>query len=509
MQALALALVCTPLCTSISAQAAPSEQPNILFVYADDLAQRALSCYGGIAETPNIDRLAARGVRFSNSFVGNSICGPARGTVLTGLHSHAHGKTTNPAGFDDSLPTFATELQASGYQTAVVGKWHLPTDPRGFNHWRLARGYYASSLRGPDGSEPRSGHATDIVVDEALRWLEEERDPARPFCMWVSHVATHRTWMPAVRYLDRYADVALPEPVSLLDDYDGRSPGAAIAQMRIARDLFPAYDLKLPITGEGILDNAARNLLSRLTDEERAAWDAAYGPRNAAFAEAGIPEAGLVHWNYQRYIKDYLRCVAGIDDALGRMLDFLDEHELAANTVVVFTSDQGFFLGEHGWYDKRWMYEPAFATPWIVSWPGVIGEGLVRDELVQNIDLAPTLLGMAGLEAPEAMHGMDLGGLLRSPDSGRWRDAVYYHYMQRDSGRTSHVVAPHYGVRTANHKLVYVYEHEFWELYDLQSDPEELINLASEPAHAELLTSLQVRLRQLRAQYEDELGPDF
>ena len=499
---IALALCAAPL--------AAQERPNILFVYADDLAQRAISCYGGIAETPNIDRLAAQGVRFSHSFVGNSICGPARGTVLTGLHSHAHGKTTNPAGFDDSLPTFATELSAAGYQTAVVGKWHLPTNPRGFDHWRLTQGsYYAPGLRGPDGVEPRTGYATDIIVDEALRWLEEDRDPEQPFCLWVSHIAAHRTWMPATRYLSMYEEEALPEPVSLLDDYAGRSPGAEAAQMRIARDLFPAYDLKLPVTGEGILDRNAEGLWGRMSEEERAAWDAAYGPRNAAFAEAGLSENGLVHWQYQRYIKDYLRCVAAIDDALGRMLRFLDENALRDNTVVVFTSDQGFFLGEHGWYDKRWIYEPAFATPWIVSWPGVTPAGLVRDELVQNIDLAPTLLGLAGVSAVESMHGMDVSGLLRSPDTGRWRDAVYYHYMQRDSGRTSHTVAPHYGLRTARHKLVYVYDHEFWELYDLHSDPHELHNLAGDPAQAEQLAALQERLRALRLQFGDEQGPGF
>ncbi len=490
---------------------AADERPNIVFIYADDHAQRAVGAYGSpLTRTPSIDRLASGGMRFTNSYVANSICGPSRATILTGLHAHAHGKTTNGAGFRDELPTFARRLQAAGYQTAMVGKWHLSPDPSGFDCWAIARGgYYNPDLVDAEGTTRHEGYTTEVITDRALAWIEEERDPDRPFLVWLNHTASHRTWMPGPDYLTRYEGVELPEPATLFDDYRGRSAGAAAAQMRIARDLFPAYDLKLPPTGEGILDKRAESMLGRLTAGQLAAWRAAYDPRNEAFAKAGLEGDDLVRWKYQRYIRDYLRCVDALDDSVGRVLEFLEESGLDGNTIVIYSSDQGFFLGEHGWYDKRWMYEPSLATPLIVRWPGVTEAGSTCDAMVQNIDMAPTFVDLASAESLPGAHGASLVPLLEGRPPEDWRTAVYYHYLQRDSGRTSHTVAPHYGIRTERHKLMYVYDLGFWELYDLIEDPDEMHNLIADPQRAELIEELKSRLAGLREQYGDEGGKAF
>jgi arylsulfatase A-like enzyme len=485
-----------------------ADRKNIVFIYGDDHSERAIGCYGSTMNaTPHIDRLAAGGMRFTQSFVANSICGPARATILTGLHSHANGKTTNAGGFRTDLPTFAKSLQNAGYQTAMVGKWHFATPPEGFDYWRWAQGtYYGTDFKTADGVLKNEGYCTDLITDDALRWLQSERDEERPFMIWISHKAAHRTWEPAQDTLLNYDGVQIPEPTSLFDDYAGRSPGAASAQMRISKDLFPAYDLKLPITGEGILDDAAARNRGRMTVAERKAWDAAYDPRNAAFAAANLAGDALVRWKYQRYIKDYLRCVDALDASIGRVLDWLEEAGLEEDTIVVYSSDQGFFLGEHGWYDKRWMYEPALRTPLIVRWPGVTQADTTCASMVQNIDMAPTFLAMAGVAEPDGMHGRSLAPLLGGGQPGDWRDAIYYHYQQRDSGRIEHMVEPHYGVRTARYKLMYVYDLGEWELYDLQEDPDELRNVVDDEGYAEVRESLGVRLRELRAEFGDETG---
>ena len=494
-----------------------SERPNIVVIYADDHAERAVgACGSPFARTPHIDSLATDGLRFRQSFVANSICGPARATFLTGLHSHANGKTTNGGGFRDDLPVVSELLQEAGYRTAVVGKWHLQADPRGFDHWAIARGgYYNPSFVTVDGASARTGYTTELITDEALRWIagateEVDSEGARgaPFFCWISHAATHRTWMPSPQHLSLYDDVEIPEPASLFDDYRGRSSAAAAAQMRIARDLFPAYDLKLPVTGDGILDDAAARFLEQMTADQRDAWTSAYGPKNEAFAELGLEGDELVRWKYQRYLRDYLRCVAALDDAVGRVLAFLDEAGLAEDTVVIYTSDQGFFLGEHGWYDKRWIYEPSLRTPFLVRWPGVARPGAVRDELVQNIDLAPTFLDLAGVAEPPPMHGRSLVPLLRG-EAAPWRDAIYYHYHQRDSGRTAHTVAPHYGIRTERYKLVHVYgadDEANWELYDLEQDPDELVNRIDRPDQTTTVQRLRGRLVELRRECGDVDG---
>ncbi len=496
--------------SGLASTAPADDRPNIVFVYADDHAQHAVGAYGSrINRTPNIDRLAEEGMRFTETFVANSICGPARATILSGLHSHRNGKMTNRAGFKDDLPTFAKLMQAAGYQTAMVGKWHISPDPNGFDHWAIARGgYYNLSLVTAEGPTKHEGYTTDIITEEALRWIGE-RDPERPFLVWISHTATHRTWEPATRHLRNYEGQEIPEPPTLFDDYEGKSPGAAAAQMRVSRDLFPAYDLKLPVTGEGILDGSRTGKLNRLTPAQREAWDAAYGPRNEAFAAAGLEGDALVRWNYQRYIKDYLRCVDALDESVGQVLAFLEVHGLAENTVVIYSSDQGFFLGDHGWYDKRWMYEESLRTPLIVRWPGVTAPGSTCASLVQNLDMAPTFLQLAGLEIPASMQGLSLEPLLRGEQPPEWRDSIYYHYHQQDSGRTAHTVARHYGIRTARHKLIHVYDHEAWELYDLERDPFEIENRYGDPAYAEVVGELKRELKGLRASFGDDTGAGF
>lgn len=488
-----------------------ARRPNIVFIYADDHAQHAISAYGSkINRTPNIDRLAARGVRFTQSFVANAICAPSRATILTGLHAHRHGQITNQPGFRDDLPTFQRLLQQAGYQTAMIGKWHLSSDPSGFDYWRWAQGsYYGTAFKTPTGMIQNTGYCSDIITDEALDWIASKRDPSRPFMLWLCHKAAHRTWEPPPRYLTKYDDVTIPEPPTLFDDYAGRSQAAADAQMRIARDLFPAYDLKLPVTGEGILDQSAVQMRDRMTPEERKAWEQAYGPKNEAFAEADLQGTPLVRWKYQRYIKDYLRCVDSLDDSVGSVLDCLEKSGLDKNTIVIYSSDQGFFLGEHGWYDKRWMYEESLRTPLIIRWPGVATPGATCDRMVQNVDMAPTILEMAGVDAVDTMQGTSLVPLVKGQDPGDWRDAVYYHYHQEDSGRTAHTVARHYGVRTSRYKLMYIYDYGDWELYDLEKDPHEIKNVYSSGAYAAVRDRLKRRLSALRKQYMDTEGPDF
>lgn len=490
----------------IAAFTRAADRPNIVFIYADDHSEAAISAYGSkINKTPHIDKLAGQGMRFTQSFVANSICGPCRAIILTGAHSHINGKMTNRSGFNDELPTWAKSMRKAGYQTAAIGKWHLPTTPNGFDFWAKSGGYYINSLATSEGKRDVKGYTVDVLTDTTLDWIKN-RDKEKPFIVWLSHNAVHRTWQPGPKYLTMYDDVRIPEPPTLFDDYKGRSIGAERTQMRISRDLFPAYDLKLPVTGKGILDKYATGQRNRMTPEQRKAWEAAYGPKNEAFAKAKLTGKALVRWKYQRYIKDYLRCVASVDDSVGRITKFLEDNGLDENTIVIYSSDQGFYLGEHGWYDKRWMYEPSLRTPLIVKWPGVTEAGSTCDKLVQNIDMAPTLLAMGGLDSPDTMQGESLAGLLRGKEPTDWRDAIYYHYQESGGSRTQHRVAKHYGVRTDRHKLIYIYEHDAWELYDLRDDPHEMNNLYGDPAQASLIARLKIKLATLRETFADSTG---
>jgi arylsulfatase A-like enzyme len=482
-----------------SAAAAVADRPNILFIFTDDHGAHAISAYGTqINQTPNIDRLAREGMLFRNAFVTNSICGPSRAAILTGKFSHLNGVFGNDQVFDGTQVTFPRLLQDGGYQTAFIGKWHLFSDPTGFDHWSILISgygaqqgfYYNPPMRmGGSGidqpSEVRhTGYATNIVTDQAIEWLSDQRDPNKPFMLMVQHKAPHRNWKPGPDHLTMYDDVEIPEPDNLFDDWQTRSDAARTQEMTIAHHLNP-HDLKLSGPDR------------HLTPEQADQWNAAYEPKNQAMRAANLAGDDRTRWNYQRYIKDYLRTIASVDDNIGRMLEYLDESGLADNTIVIYTSDQGFFLGDHGWYDKRFMYEESLQIPLIVRWPGVIEPGSENERLVQNLDFAQTFLDMAGVEADESMQGRSIVPLMRGEDPD-WRNAVYYHYYEWPY---VHMVHQHYGARTDRYKLIHFYGLDQWELFDLEKDPREMNNVYDDPEYAQIVHEMTAEIERLQEQY--------
>lgn len=406
----------------VLALAAP-ERPNILFVFTDDHASHAIGAYGSkINKTPNMDRLAREGMLFRNCFCTNSLCGPSRAVILTGKHSHLNGFIDNGSVFDGSQQHLGKLFTAAGYQTAMIGKWHLQSDPTGFQTWSIlaAAGgqgtYYNPAFKTDKGPLATTGYVTDIVTDMALDFLKK-RDEKKPFLLMYQHKAPHRAWQPGPNQLGLYRDKDIPEPATLFDDHAGLASPASKQEMTIERHLTP-HDLKLVPPGGG------------LNKEQLAKWNAAYKEENEAFAKARLTGKELVRWKYQRYIKDYLRCVAGVDDNLGRVLKHLDDTGLAKNTIVVYSSDQGFFLGDRGWYDKRWMYEESLRMPLIIRWPGVVKAGSENRDLVQNLDFAQTLLDATGIKAPEDMQGVSFKPLLEGKTPADWRKSIYYHYHE-------------------------------------------------------------------------------
>jgi arylsulfatase A-like enzyme len=468
-----------------------NERPNILFIMSDDHGYQAMSCYGSkVNETPNLDRIANEGMRFDRAFVTNSICGPCRAVILTGKYSHLNGFHRNGRTFDGEQQTVAKLLKKSGYQTAVIGKWHLRSEPTGFDHFHVLIGqgpYYNPSMKTPAGVVKHEGYTTDIITDEALDWLKNKRDDSKPFYLMYQHKAPHRNWQPGPKYLDKYDGVKIPEPETLFDDYSGRGSAAKSQAMTISKHLSP-NDLKLvPQRG--------------LTDEQRKVWDAAYGPKNKEFKEAKLEGIDLIRWKYQRYAKDYLRCVDAVDENVGRVLDYLEDSGLSKNTIVVYTSDQGWYLGEHGWFDKRWMYEESFRTPLIVRWPGKIKPGSVSDKMVMNLDFAQTFLDVAGAPDPGDMQGVSMSDVLLGKETPNWRKSVYYHYYEFPG---AHSVQRHYGVRTETHKLIYFYEINEWEMYDLAADPHELKSVYGEAKYKDTQAELVKELKRLRDHYKDD-----
>jgi arylsulfatase A-like enzyme len=500
-----------------AAAAETAPPPNIIFIMSDDHAEQAISAYGGdLVQTPHIDRIAREGVLFRNAFVTNSICAPSRAVFLTGKYSHLNGLRDNRDEFDGGQMTFPKLLQKAGYQTAIMGKWHLKTAPTGFDQWRIliGQGEYYGPVFLENGEEVRhEGYVTDLVTDFALEYLEG-RDRSRPFFLVYNHKAPHRNWMPAVRHLDMYKDRDLPLPETFWDDYEGR-PAAAGQDMRIA-DMYLSMDMKLhedvygEETGTGgqkafPAGEAWKRSYARMTAEEKAAWDAHYDPINEAFRKNRPTGRALAEWKYQRYMKDYLRSVYAVDENIGRVLDYLDASGLAENTLVVYTSDQGFYLGEHGWYDKRFMYEESLAMPLVLRYPAAVPAGRVTDALVLNLDFAPTLLDLAGVPVPEEMQGRSLRPLLDGPPPADWRQEIYYHYYEFPHGW--HDVRTHYGVRTDRYKLIRFYgDMDLWELYDLATDPTEVRNVYGRPGYEEIGKDLRRRLDALRKQYRDTTG---
>jgi len=468
-------------------------RPNIILLITDDHAFQAISAYGSNRnKTPNIDRIANEGMRFDQAFVTNSICAPSRAVILTGKHSHLNGQLTNGMRFDGEQQSFPKLLQKAGYNTAMIGKWHLKSDPTGFDIFDVLIGqgpYYNPPMKtnrtGAVTTEKHTGYTTDLITDKALTWLKEERDESKPFMLMCQHKAPHRNWQPAPRHLTLFDDVEIPEPETLWDDYQGRKSPASEQAMTI-KDHLSASDLKLT-TPKG------------LTDDQREKWEAAYRPKNEAFKKLNLQGDDLIRWKYQRYAKDYLRCVTAVDENIGRMLKYLDENGLAENTIVMYTSDQGWYLGEHGWYDKRWMYEESFRTPLIVKWPGVTDPGSVNTDLVQNLDFAQTFLDMAGADQPNDMQGASLLPLLQRKTPGTWRESIFYQYYEFPG---AHSVRRHYGVRTKTHKLLHFYMLDEWEMYDLVNDPNELKSVYDDPEYAELQVELRNELTKLRTQYK-------
>jgi len=487
------------------------KRPNILFIFSDDHGYQAISAYGGrlkdIAPTPNIDRLASEGMRFDKCYVTNSICAPSRATILTGKHSHLNGVIDNRVKFDGSQQTFPKLLQKAGYQTAIIGKWHLKTEPTGFDFWKVLPGqghYYNPDFLTPNGRIRVNGYVTDILTDWTIDWLENKRDKSKPFLFMMQHKAPHRTWWPALRHLHLFDDVKFPEPDNLFDDYSGRGTAAHKQDMTIAETMRIAQDLKIRTPDKN--GEALERAKDRMTPEQRKAWDAAYDPKTEAFLRANLKGKELVRWKYQRYLQDYLACIRAVDESVGKVLDYLEKSGLAENTVVVYSSDQGFYLGEHGWFDKRWMYEESYRTPLIVRWPGVTTAGSVNNDLVSNLDFAQTFLDLAGVPQPEDMQGLSLVPVLQGKTPADWRKSLYYHYYEFPA---VHSVRRHEGVATKRYKLINFYDLGEWELYDLEKDPHEMHSEYDNPAYKDVVEQLKKELKQLRAFYKlPPLKPD-
>jgi len=493
------------------------QRPNIVFIFTDDHSPNAISAYPGgilddIAPTPNIDRIADEGLLFENSFCTNSICGPSRASILTSKHSHLNGFIDNETSYFDGLQqTFPKLLQQGGYETAMIGKWHLHSNPIGFDHWEILPGqgsYYNPDFIQMDGSKKRyQGYCTDLITDFAIDWLKEGRDDKKPFVLMFQQKAPHRNWTPPARYYDLYKGVTIPEPETLFDDYADRSAVLKEHAMGIDKHMHWGHDMK--IKGENLFpqyfyDGAKNHQYSRMNEAQKAKWDAAYEPENQkliADIKAGkMTDKDIVKWKYQRYIKDYLTCVRAADDGVGRMLDYLDRSGLAENTIVIYASDQGFYLGEHGWYDKRWMFEESFKMPFVIKWPGVIKkEGRISKALIQNIDYAPTFLDVCGVDIPSDMQGKSIVPILKQSGNKPegWRDALYYAYY----GERTHRVAAHDGVRTENHKLFWIPKTKEWQLFDLEKDPQEMKSVHKDPAYAPILADLQKKYTDLRKEY--------
>lgn len=494
----------------LRASGATAQRPNIIWIYSDDHAEAAVSAYGshlaGVAPTPNIDRIANNGIRFDNSFVTNSICGPCRAVILTGKHSHLNGFRKNGDNFDPNQQTFPKLLQKNGYQTAVYGKWHLKSEPVGFDSWEVLPGqghYYNPDFISPKGKIQEHGYVSDIITDKALHWLDEGRDEGKPFMLMLQHKAPHREWEPGPDHLTTFDDVEIPEPDNLFDDYANRGSAAKLQDMSIAKTMTMHADLKVwpeDAADDPKLKGRWNRTLGRMDDGQMAAWNAAYQPKNEAFKKANLTGKELVRWKYQRYMKDYLRCVRSVDDNVGRVLDYLKENGLDKNTIVFYSSDQSFYLGEHGWFDKRFMYEESLRTPLVAMGPGTIPEGAACDAMVQNLDMAQTFLELTGTPVPDNMQGRSLAPFLRGEKPSDWRDSIYYHYYEGE-GKV-HNVYVHYGVRTQRYKLIYFYTLDEWEFYDLEKDSNEMMNQIDNPAYADEVTRLRAELKRLRTQYK-------
>ncbi len=491
-----------------------AERPNLVFIFSDDHALEAISAYGDrfdqISPTPNIDRIAKEGMLFERSYCGNSICGPSRASILTGKHSHMNGFLDNNfSRFDGNQPTFPKMLQKAGYETAMIGKWHLISNPTGFDYWEVLPdqgSYYNPDFIQMDGSTKRfPGYVTDLVVDKSLDWLKNRKDKSKPFVLMSQQKAPHRNWVPAERHMNLFDGVTIPEPETLFDDYKNRVGAVSNQKMSIAKDFHWGHDLLLP--GEATDPRFSKQLgngeYGRMTPEQKKVFDDAYSDENQALIDQlkkGMSDEEVIRWKYQRYIKNYLRCIRAVDENIGRLLDYLDESGLAKNTIVIYASDQGFYLGEHGWYDKRWMFEESLSMPFIIRWPGVVKAETRSTAMIQNIDYAPTFLEVAGAPIPNDIQGKSLVPVLKNEGKAPtdWRSAIYYQY----SGENTHHVAAHDGVRNDRYKLMRFPDTDEWMLFDLEKDPQEMKSVAGEKKYESVFKDMRVIYDSLRKQYQ-------
>lgn len=546
-----LSLAALSCVTAAYAQQQKAQQhPNIVYIMCDDHAYQCISAYGSalskLAPTPNIDRLAERGMRFDRAFVENSLSTPSRACLMTGQYSHQNGQRQLGEGIDTTRTFFTELLQKAGYQTAVVGKWHMGCDPKGFDYYHVYNDqgqYWNPQYRGTDTNNEfvvEEGYSTDLTTDHALSFIEH-RDPSKPFCLLLHHKAPHRNWQANLKYLGMYDDVEFPMPENFYDDYATRGSAARTQKMSVTRDMRWEQDFKVPemldLNNPDSKDsyNALMGEINRMTPEQRSAWGRYYFPRNRRLLEAQLKGKDLDNWKYQVYIRDYMSVIASVDESVGRVLDYLDKNGLTDNTMIVYTSDQGFYMGEHGWFDKRFMYEESLRTPLIMSYPGHTKPGSVCNRLVQNIDYAPTFLALAGVQQPKDMPGRSLVPVLTNGDNVKnWRQSIYYHYYDYP---TYHMVRKHDGVRTERYKLIHFYGKggldavsenkyqnvpgtreygtmkglesigyfepkdevvDYCELYDLQADPHEQNNIFGKPGTEKIMKQLQRELDKYR-----------
>lgn len=486
------------------------EKPNIVFIMSDDHGYQAISAYNDkLIETPNIDRIAKEGMLFTHATVTNSICAPSRAVILTGKHSHINGKIDNISKFDTTNVTFPQLLQHAGYQTAMFGKLHFGNNPKGFDEFKILPGqgsYYNPKFLTNKGDTIIDGYVTDIITDLTIDWLNNRRKKDKPFLLMYLHKAPHRPWLPAKRHYKKFTKKEFPLPQNLFDNYDSRGTAAKTAEMSILKDMVLNYDNKVEagvIKRLGIKERKIRSGLTRMNAAQKKSWDSVYDPISLEFEKLypKMDDKDLLKWKYQRYMQDYLGTIAGVDENVGRLLDYLEDNDLDKNTVVVYTSDQGFYLGEHGWFDKRFMYEESFRTPLLIKWPNKITPGITEDEMVQNLDFAQTFLDMAGTKAPKDMQGKSLVPLLKGKKETWDRDAVYYHYYQYNK---THAVKRHYGIATKKYKLIhFYYDVDEWELYDRKKDPHEMHNVFEDPRYSDVVKEMKQKLKEIRKKYKD------
>jgi len=491
-----------------------AQQPNIIYIMSDDHDADAINAYNNkFIATPNMDRIAKEGMRFTNCFVGNSICSPVRATVLTGQHSHLNGIKDNRTPFDGSKITLPKLLKDAGYQTVLVGKWHLHSLPTGFDYWTVLPGqglYYSPRLINMNNDTIRyNEYATSLITKQTLTWLKEKRDPSKPFFIMMHHKAPHRNWVPELKWLQVFSKKKFPEPPTLYADTIGRGAAFKHQRMSILKDMTLCTDLK--IDPQYIINiphlkpdsNEIRSyhaFMNGIPEGQRIKMKAIFSQRGIMLQRLKPTGRELLKLKYQWYMQDYLACVASIDESVGQVLKYLDETGLSENTMVVYTSDQGFYMGENGWFDKRFMYDVSMNTPLLVRWKGKIKAGSVSTSLVQNIDFAPTMLDVAGVKAPDWMQGLSLKPILTGKQNELERKELYYRYYEYP---IDHYVIPHLGIREKQYKLIYFYTANEWELYDMKADPQEQKNLIKIPKYQAEINRMKMKLVEAKNKYKD------